>query len=345
MATRSSTTISVAIDAMGSDLGPDIAVNGALDCVAEHPEVSLLITGDPASINPLVEAHPCSRQLKTKIDVVATHEFITHDDSVLDAVRKKTHSSMRLALNAVAEGRTDAAVSGGNTAALMALARLELAMLPGIDRPAIIKPLPGAQRPFWMLDLGANLDCSAAQLVQFAWMGTVVATRVGGLQQPRLALLNIGEEPGKGNAVLQETSDKLAQRDDVHYVGFIEANRLFDDVADVVVADGFAGNVALKAIEGSAAFARRLALRAAEGANWVQRVGLSLARPVFARLETLWNPQEYNGASLVGLNGVVVKSHGNADRRGFACAVAEAVAEVHQALPRHLAIAGTGEES
>jgi glycerol-3-phosphate acyltransferase PlsX len=337
----------VAIDAMGGDLGPEIAVSGALDCLAEYPHATLLIAGDPAGIERLIEAHPGGSESRTgRIEVIATHEFITHDDTVIDAVRKKPRSSMRLALNSVSEGRADAAVSGGNTAALMALARLELAMLPGINRPAIIKPLPGAQGPFWMLDLGANLDCNAEQLVQFGWMGSVVARRVGGLQTPRVALLNIGEEPGKGNAVLAEASAELAQRKDIDYVGFIEANRLFDGDADVVVADGFAGNVALKAIEGSAAFAQRLALRAADGANWIQKFGLLLARPFFARLETLWNPQEYNGASLVGLNGVVVKSHGSADRRGFTCAVAQAIAEVNQALPRHLAIEGTatGEE-
>lgn len=311
-----------------------MTVNGALDLAGGERHVALAFVGEPRLVESLIRAHP--NRLAPEVEVIPTDEFITHHDSIADVLRRKPRSSMRLALRALGEHRVDAMVSAGNTGALVALARRELRMLGNIDRPALIKPLPGSQGPFWMLDLGATIHCDAAQLVQFAFMGAVVAEKVGNRRAPRVALLNIGEEPGKGSPAIQEAARILDESGAVDYVGFIEAHRLFDGLADVVVADGFTGNVALKAIEGSAAFARDLVTSASKRAGWIEKLGLLLARRVFTGLTALWNPQEYNGASLIGLEGVVVKSHGGADRRGFARAVEEAMCQVGVGLPNRL---------
>ncbi len=252
---------------------------------------------------------------------------------------------MGRALTLLANKQVGAVVSAGNTAALMALSRRFLPMLPGIDRPAIVKPLTGRDGACcWLLDVGANLNCAPERLRQFAHMGTALAQAVGGAAAPRVALLNVGAEHSKGPHTIRCAAELLASDPAIHFVGFLEANGLFDGAADVVVTDGFAGNVALKAIEGAAGMAEALLRR--ELASGTQGAPL---RGVLERLSAAYNPQHYNGASLIGIRGVVVKSHGGADRTGFRHAVAQAHREllggVAERLGASLAAAASGDQA
>jgi glycerol-3-phosphate acyltransferase PlsX len=244
---------------------------------------------------------------------------------------------MRRALALLSEGAVDGVVSAGDTAALLGLSRLLLEMVPGIERPAICKAIQGMRGPFWMLDLGANLDCSSRQLAQFAAMGATLARHAGGVAEPRVALLNVGTEDGKGPAVLHEAAGLLRDAPGLSYVGYIEGNALFEGVADVVVCNGFAGNIALKSIEGAARMAGHLLTRLVSTLSPLQKAGLALSRSRLQALRGDFNPQRYNGASFVGLGGTVVKSHGAADAEGFAFAIEQARAEVAAGVPQRLA--------
>lgn len=318
----------IAIDAMGGDGGPSVTVPAAV-AMAKRAEV--ILVGDADRLRIVLGADA------SRVTIHPATQTLSPADSLSDVLRRKPDSSMRSALRYHAAGEADAVVSAGDTAALMALARSTLDMVPGMERPAICKDLNGMRGPFWMLDLGANLDCTAAQLQQFAQMGTTLARCVGGITTPRVALLNIGTEAGKGPAVLGEAGRLLEQAEGLHYVGFMEGNMLFSGAADVVVADGFAGNIALKSMEGAARMAGHLLDR------WLQALApedRSAMAPAGAGLATLrhdLNPQRYNGASFVGLAGVVVKSHGSADIEGFESAIREAIAEVEARVPAHLA--------
>ncbi len=292
---------------------------GALD-LAASAGVALTLVGEAQSLQPLVGRGPHR--------VVGVSRAITNDDSVRDALRGKIDSSMRRAISLVARGDADAAVSAGNTGALMALARHLLPMLPGIDRPAIVKPFAGrGSATCWVLDIGANLSCSAEQLHCFAAMGAAVAEATGGVASPRVGLLNVGVEHSKGPPEVRRAAGLIAADPALRFAGFVEANELFDNKADVVVCDGFAGNVALKATEGAASMARHL-LRNELGGGFAPL----LLRGKLRRLAAAYNPQAYNGATFVGLQGVVVKSHGAADRRGFREAVGQAVRELEADL-------------
>ena len=257
---------------------------------------------------------------------------ITQQHSVRDALRIGARSSMHRALALLAEGRVDAVVSAGNTGALMALSRRLLPMLPGIERPAIVKALEGRDgHRCRLLDVGANLECTEERLHQFAVMGATLANAVDETSKPRVGLLNVGTEHGKGPAQVRRAAALLQADASLHFVGFVEGTELFDGKADVVVMDGFAGNVALKATEGAAAMAERLLRREIGGgaAGWLFRKRLR-------RLAAAYNPQSYNGASFLGLSGVVVKSHGGADRNGFQQAVAQALLEVEGGVVRKM---------
>lgn len=257
-------------------------------------------------------------------DVLQASRAISQSDSLRRVLRGAEATSMGRALALLAEDQVDAVVSAGSTAALMALSKRCLPPLPGVDRPAIIKPLAGADGTrCWLLDVGANLNCAPERLCQFARMGAAMAQAVGGTPAPRVALLNIGAEHSKGPLAIRQAAELLQMDPTIHFVGFLEANALFSGRADVVVTDGFAGNIALKAIEGTAGMAEAL-LRRELAASAEQ----TLLRGALRRLSAAYNPQNYNGASLVGLNGVVVKSHGGADRAGFGQAVAQAHREL-----------------
>lgn len=313
---------------MGGDGGPAVTVAAAL---ALADRADLILVGVEADIRRA--AGPNSQDLR----IHPASEVLSASDSLADVLRRRPDSSMRQALMLLAGGDVDGVVSAGDTAALMALSRAQLAMVAGIDRPAIGKFLQGMAGGFWMLDLGANLDCSVEQLHQFARMGTILARHVSDVDAPRVALLNIGTEPHKGPDLQRQAAERLAADADLDYVGFIEGNRLFDGVADVVVTDGFAGNIALKSIEGAARMAGHLLRSWLDGLGPLARLGMWPARRHLRQLGHGLNPQRYNGASLVGLSGVVVKSHGSADAEGFQSAIEEAILEIRGRIPERLA--------
>jgi len=320
----------IAVDAMGGDGG--IAVTVAAAARLAH-RAELTLVGDEVAIAAALRHAGSAGSVR----VLHAAERVDPDDSLTVVLRHKRDASMRRALGELAAGRADAVVSAGDTAALLALSRLLLERLPGIQRPAICKALLGSAGPFWMLDLGANLDAPAPQLHQFARMGSVLAASTGSLAAPRIALLNIGTEPGKGPQRLHDAAALLMHDPDLDYVGYIEGNRLFHGQADVVVADGFTGNIALKSIEGAAWMAGRLVRRWLDGLGLIEQAGLVLARSKLDALRRELNPQSYNGASFLGLAGVVIKSHGSADNDGFASAIEQAIREVEEDVPGRLA--------
>jgi glycerol-3-phosphate acyltransferase PlsX len=313
---------------MGGDGGPAVTVPAAV-ALAHRAEV--ILVGDAERVR---------AELRGPVPAVTIHhatEALSAADSLSDVLRHRPDSSMRQALLRHAAGDVDAVISAGDTAALMALSRSILDMIPGIERPAICKELQGMAGPFWMLDLGANLDCTALQLAQFGHMGSMLARHVGGIAEPRVALLNIGTEAGKGPAVLAAAARLLDEDPDMRYVGFIEGNMLFSGAADVVVADGFAGNIALKSVEGAARMVGHLLRNWVEGLGPLEQAGMALARSKLRALRHELNPQRYNGASFVGLSGVVIKSHGSADIEGFQSAIEEALLEVEGRIPTRIA--------
>ena len=244
---------------------------------------------------------------------------------------KKKNSSLRVAIDMVKQGDADACVSAGNTGALMATARFVLKTLPGIDRPAIMTAVPTTKGHVHMLDLGANSDCTSEHLFQFAVMGSVVTSLIENISNPRVGLLNIGEEKIKGNDTVRQASAMLAESD-LNYIGFIEGNDIAAHKADVIVCDGFTGNVALKVMEGTAQLVRHF-LREVFGKNLYGRFAAFVAMPVLTSLSRSLDPRRYNGASLVGLNGIVIKSHGGADVVAFEQAIYTAMIEVEKSVP------------
>jgi glycerol-3-phosphate acyltransferase PlsX len=314
--------ITLALDAMGGDAAPRMVVAGADRALQDHPDVRFRIFGDEAQVQPLLEGYP---RLQARAVLHHTDEVVADDAKPTAALRQARASSMRLAVDAVRQHEADAAVSAGNTGALMAMAKVLLRTLPGIDRPAIASVMPAAKRPVVILDLGANAECDATNLVQFALMGTVFARTVLGVATPSVALLNIGTEAPKGDDVVQEAATRLREGElPIHFEGFVEGTGLMAGSVDVVVTDGFTGNVALKVAEGTA----RLIIdrfRDTLADSWAAKLGVLLARRSLGRLKAKLDPQRYNGAMFLGLGGIVVKSHGAADAAGFANAINVAV--------------------
>lgn len=314
---------------MGGDRGPQSVVPAALAVLERDDSVNLTLVGLPAVLE------DAKRQAKdnygNRLGFRAASEVVAMDEPPADALRRKKDSSLRVAIELVKNGEADACVSSGNTGALMATARYVLKTLPGIDRPAIISAVPGVKGPTYMLDLGANVGCTSQHLLQFALMGSVVAGDMLEVARPRVGLLNIGQEDIKGNEVVREAGELLA-RSGLNYTGFVEGDGIFHADVDVVVSDGFVGNVALKTMEGVAGLIstylkeefRRNLLRGMQGL-----VARSALESIRARLD----PRRYNGASLVGLNGVVLKSHGSADQVAFENAVRTAIVEARKGVP------------
>ncbi len=316
--------IRLAIDTLGGDVPPPILVRGALDAVESRPEATLTLFGDAAVITPLIAG--------TRHTVVHAPRQLAVNDPLCGTLRGNVDSSMRAAVRAVADGTADAVVSAGSTGALVVLSRHLIGMLPGIRRPAIIKALTRqGDGLFRMLDLGACIEASPAQLHQFALMGSAAAASEG-VEAPTVALLNIGSEVRKGPKVVRAAAAELQADPRIHYLGFIEPDQLFTGTADIVVADGLTGNIALKAAEGAARMARYLLARELAG----NAPGLALGRALLGgrlrRVRAACNPQMYNGASLLGLAGVVIKSHGSADGEGFGCAVTQAMGALSAAM-------------
>ncbi len=313
---------------MSGDRGPEIVVNAAIASLDKHPDLDLLLVGQPDVLGPLAAAW---RGPAERLSVVAASEVVSMSEAPADALRRKKDSSMRVAINLVRDGDAMACVSAGNTGALMATSKFVLKMLPGIDRPAILAEMPSTSGSFHMLDLGANSTCTAAQLFQFGLMGSIVATDVSGISAPRIALLNIGEEDTKGNDTVKEAA-AILDASSLNYVGYIEGNELFSGRADVVVSDGFTGNIALKSMEGMASLTR-FYLKRAFTRSWLAKLQALLASPVLKQLAVDSDARRYNGATLIGLNGIVIKSHGGADEFAFQHAIDTAVVEVENQLP------------
>lgn len=294
----------IGVDALGGEHGTEEVLTGALDALERNAELELTLVGDQ-SLRKV--KHP---RIRTCCDTSA----ICAEDSLRSVLRDRG-SSMRVALGQLASGEVDGLVSCGSSAALVALAKRLIPMLPGMSRPALVKHLGSIAGDFWLLDIGANIGCNARQLEQFAVMGAMLASILGGRGTPRVALLNIGEESVKGGAVIREAAERIASLASMEYVGFVEPHRLFDGKADVVVADGMLGNVACKSIEGAAKMMLKVL-----GEHLAAEKERSKS---LQRLESLLDPEGYNGACLAGLERVVVKSHGFARQRGIACAIAE----------------------
>lgn len=320
----------IAVDAMGGDHGPSVTVPAALKSLAAYPSLNLVLVGDEAVLRAKLAKHGAANNSRIRIQHAS--QVVEMHDPVAIALRNKRDSSMRVAINLVHEKQADACVSAGNTGALMAISRFVLKTLPGIDRPAICTALPTWTGHVHMLDLGANIDSTSEHLRQFAIMGSILAGAVDGIEKPRVALLNIGQEDIKGNEQIKAAALLLAVEPAINYTGFVEGDGIFKGHADVVVCDGFVGNVALKASEGVAKMMGEFIKRQIKRSPLHMISGL-LALPVLNGLKKQMDPGRYNGASLVGLNGIVIKSHGSAEKHSFANALAVAVLEIDKNVP------------
>jgi len=324
--------LTIALDGMGGDIGPDVVVPAALRVLKTSDDaLRLILVGQEDVLS------ACLTRLKAKghPQIVIRHasQLVSMDESPAQALRVKKDSSMRVAINLVKQGDADACVSAGNTGALMATSRFVLKTLPGIDRPAICTTLPTVRGHVRVLDLGANVDSKAEHLLQFAVMGSVLAA-VNGIERPRVGLLNIGEEDIKGNEQVKEAARLLAISD-LNYIGFVEGDGIYLDDVDVVVCDGFVGNVALKSSEGVAKLIRYYMTQEFKR-NLLTRLAGLVALPVLRAFSRKIDPRRYNGASLLGLPGIVIKSHGGADALAFANAIEVAVLEAQQAVPQRI---------
>ncbi|MEN9683662.1 MAG: phosphate acyltransferase PlsX [Pseudomonadota bacterium] len=312
----------IAVDAMGGDEGVRVMIEGAALARRRHDRFKFLLVGDEDRIKAALDAHP---NLRAASEILHADDVVSGDEKPTQALRRAKTTSMGLAINAVKQGDAGAAVSGGNTGALMAMAKLALRTMPGIDRPALSALLPTlGDTDLVMLDLGANTECDARNLVQFAVMGAAYSRIVTGRDQPRVRLLNIGTEETKGTEDLQLAAAQLraaAAELSLQFDGFTEADKLGRGDADVVVTDGFSGNIALKAVEGTARFVADL-LRRSFASSLRSKVGFLISRPATELLKHHLDPNNHNGAVFLGLNGVVVKSHGSASALGVANAVA-----------------------
>ena len=324
--------IKIALDAMGGDHGVAITIPAAHKALREHAELSLVLVGDSDEINTQLRSLPKAET--DRCDVRHAPQQVEMDDKPSYALRNKRESSMRYAVDLVKDGSAQAAVSAGNTGALMAIARFVLKTLPGIDRPAICGVMPGVSGGTHMLDLGANVDSSSEELFRFAVMGSVLASAVGQKSNPTVALLNIGEEEIKGNDRVKQTAS-LLEDSDLNYYGFVEGDDIFKSTVDVVVCDGFVGNVALKASEGVARMLTQFA-RDEFGRSLLTKLSALVVKPALTAMRNRADPDRYNGASLLGLKGIVVKSHGSADATSFANAIGVAVAEVENNVPARI---------
>ena len=321
--------IRIAVDCMGGDHGVHVTVPAALAFLARTPDASLVLVGDASVVDAELAK---TRGDRTRIRVLHASQVVAMDEPPASALRTKRDSSMRLAIDLVKGGEADCAVSAGNTGALMAIARFVLKMLPGVERPAIASAMPTQTGHTLMLDLGANVNCSAQQLLQFAVMGSALATIMNTKDRPTVGLLNIGEEDIKGNDVVKEAAE-LLRASDLNFHGNIEGDDIYKGTTDVVVCDGFVGNVALKSSEG---LVRMLAvyLREEFTRSWFTRFAALVSLPVINAFKRRVDPRRYNGASLLGLRGIVVKSHGSADSVSFQSAIERAYQEARSDLPK-----------
>jgi glycerol-3-phosphate acyltransferase PlsX len=326
----------IALDTMSGDNGLQAVVPAALDSLKQHDDLILILVGDEQQLLDELARH--KQAPNERLSIHHTTQVVTMEDAPALALRSKKDSSMRVAINLVKQGGADAAVSAGNTGALMATGRFVLRMLPGIDRPAICTAIPSSNDHTYMLDLGANIDSSAEHLYQFAVMGTELVRAIDGKQNPRIGLLNIGEEDIKGNEQVK-AAHELIKHGDFNYIGFVEGDDIFHGDVDVIVCDGFVGNVALKSSEGVAKMLSE-ELKRGYTKNIFTKMAALISLPILKSFRHRFDHRRYNGASLLGLKGIVIKSHGGADRLAFANAISIARKAVMEKVPakieRHL---------
>lgn len=332
------TRLTIALDVMGGDFGPSVTVPASLQALISNSELDLLLVGDPDAITPfLAKADP---SILERIRIIPAESVIASDMRASQAIRASKGSSMRVALELIKSGDAQACVSAGNTGALMGLAKMVVKPLDGIERPALMSVLPNQQRSKTVvLDLGANVECDSTMLVQFAVMGAVMAEQVVGISNPRVALLNIGEEESKGLDNIREAPAILKNTALINYIGYLEGNDLLTGKTDVMVCDGFVGNVTLKTMEGVIRMFLSLLKSSGEGGKkawWLKWLGRIVQKKLLKRFSHL-NPDQYNGACLLGLRGIVIKSHGGANQRAFAVAIEQAVQAVQRQVPQRIA--------
>ncbi len=324
----------ISIDAMGGDLGPQVTIPASLACLKANPELKLIMVGDQEVLTGLLS--DALVDYKDRISIHHASQLVEMDESPQKALKNKKDSSMRVAINLVRDGVADACVSAGNTGALMATARFVLKMIPGIGRPAIISTLPSVFGHTHMLDLGGNVDCTAEHLYQFAIMGEEVVKAVEDIDKPRVGLLNIGEEDTKGNEQVKSAA-ALLENSGLNYIGYVEGDSINAGTVkvDLIVTDGFVGNVALKSIEGAAKMIGTK-LKASFSKNLLTQLAGIVAYPVLKAFKDSIDPRLYNGASFVGLRGLVIKSHGGADELAFETAIHLAEVEIAKDVTRKI---------
>jgi phosphate acyltransferase len=328
----------IAIDVMSGDRTPRDYVAGVVQALQDDSAFHALLVGDPSAIESALNG-AAQAPIRQRIEIVPASEVVAMDDSPREAIRRKKRSSMRLAIDAVKEGRALACVSAGNTGALTAMSHFVLKTLAGVERAAIMSAIPSAHGHTHMLDLGANTKATPEQLLQFGFMGSIVARDVHGVTNPRVGLLNIGEEDMKGHEIVQGAHALLgasAAAGALNYIGFVEGDDIFSGDVDVVVTDGFTGNVALKSMEGVAHLISHR-LKAEFTASLYGKLAGLIARPVLRRAAASLDPRRYNGACMVGLDGIVVKSHGGADSLAFSRAISLAAQAARRGLTAHIA--------
>ncbi len=318
---------------MGGDFGPSVTVPAALRALHAHDDLSLILVGDEPQINALLSG--ASATLLQRLEILHTSVRVEDDCKPESVLRKSKESSMFLSVNLVKESRADACVSAGNTGALLLAGRHLLKTIPGVSKPAIIAniPLYEDQRHTYILDVGANVTSEAKQLHEFAIMGSILAQAVDAIAQPRVALLNVGHEEHKGTAQIRDAARLIEQTSSINYVGYIEGNEIFSNKADVVVCDGFAGNVTIKTSAGVVKVLERL-LKAQASKGPFSRLMTIAAAPMLRRLRKQIDPVQFNGASVLGLQGIIVKSHGHAQVQAFYYAIEQAFKEVTDCVPQ-----------
>jgi glycerol-3-phosphate acyltransferase PlsX len=323
-------TIKISIDCMGGDHGPSVTIPAALSFLKHEPQAELILVGLEPAIRAELKKHKAESD--PRLSIVHASEVITMDDPLEVALRRKKDSSMRVAAELVKEGKAQAAVSAGNTAALMAVSRYVLKTMAGVDRPAFCSILPNQNnKPTYMLDLGANVDCEADHLHQFAIMASVLVSSMEGIARPSIGLLNVGTEDIKGNEVVKATAELLKtdhERGALNFYGNVEGNDIFKGTTDIVVCDGFVGNVTLKAVEGLARFLGNT-IKTEFKRSILTILGALFARSALGAIKNTMNPSRYNGASLLGLRGIVIKSHGGADAYTYEFAIKRAYDAAH----------------
>ena len=316
----------ISVDAMGGDNSPRAVIEGLAIATREHPDIKFIVFGDSAKVNPILKQYP---ELEQVCELHHSPEMVRNEDKPSSVIRNR-NTSMFMAIDAVKKGEAQAVVSAGNTGALMAISKLTLKTITKIHRPAIVSIMPHRYGKYVMLDLGANTECDAINLAEFAFMGNILARRALGISRPKVALLNIGSEEMKGKEEIKQAAQMIKNSKlDIDFIGYIEPHEISNGIADVIVADGFTGNIALKSIEGTAKQLTRMIKDCIKG-SILAKIGLLFMIPTLRKLKKTMDPRQYNGAMFVGLNGLSVKSHGGADAYSFSRAVGNAAKLVRQ---------------